>query len=339
MGVSTVSKSVEEFVESYIDEIGSVEGFEPDLERVVTEPSGLDPAGMLASLAHPWFAVPGRQPVGLQLMADFMAPTGSMYYDAIYGDFHGQSAIRNWLIPIMATIDFIEFVPTAPHALFDDGTGTSSLDEWEMVAVIGDDRMPLSRGVSVRRYRDGWITRACDVYDTGPFRVPPPPEAELDVDAEPIPDWPRTVWQADPDVAETSVDSVDFGADADEFHETDSEYHDPLFGIIRGRAAIKEWMTDVMSKVGNLVYEPLGPKLDDGTTTVEEWQQMAVQPDGSRVFMVRGTSVRRRTDGLITYACDYFDTASLMDADIQAAGIAAGGTLTGDDIARYRSAV
>ncbi|MGA9279479.1 nuclear transport factor 2 family protein [Ilumatobacter sp.] len=329
-----MSRSTDEFVDSYVEGVGDGE---PDLGRIVTEPSGLDAAAMLEALAHPWFTEPGRQPVALQMMADFMAPDDSIYYDAIYGASHGQSAIRNWLIPVMATIDFIEFVPTASPCVFDDGQGGTSLDEWQMVAVFGEDRMPLSRGVSVRRYRDGWITWACDVYDTGPFRVPPAPDAEVDVDAEPLPDWPRTVWHRDHDVAENAVADIDVGADADEFHETDSVYHDPIFGEIRGRAAIRDWLTDVMGKVGNIVFEPLGPELDDGTTTVQEWQQMAVQPDGRRVFMTRGTSVRRRTDGFVTYAADYFDTASLMDPDIQAAALAAGSTLTADDIARYRS--
>ena len=89
--------------------------------------------------------------------------------------------------------------------------------------------------------------------------------------------------------------------------------------------------------VGDVVFEPLGPQLDDGTTSVREWQQMAVQPDESRAFMTRGTSVRRREDGLVTYAADYFDTASLMDADVQAAARAAGSTITAHDIARHRS--
>jgi len=316
-----MSKSADEFVESYVAEAA---GSEPDLDRLVVEPSGLDAAGMLQTLANPWFTEPGRQPVALQMMCDFMAPEGSIYYDAIYGAFEGQHAIRNWLIPTMATIDFIEFVPTAPHALFDDGSGQTSLDEWEMIAVFGEDRMPLSRGVSVRRYRDGWITWACDVYDTGPFRVPPPPDTEIEVDAEPIPEWPRTVWKRDAGSPETSPESIDFVALGDAFHPTDSVYHDPIFGEIQGRDAIGAWLSDMRDKVGNVVFEPLGPRLDDGSTSVQEWQQMAVQPDGSRVFMTRGTSVRRRTDGQIMYAADYFDTASLSDPDIQAAAAAAG---------------
>lgn len=322
-----------EVVRAYTTRPDAADG---DLDRVVSEPCGLDAAGMLEALADPWFTEPGRQPVALQMMSDFMAPEDSVYYDAIYGDFHGQAAIRNWLIPTMATIDFVEFVPTAPPALIDDGLGGTSVDEWQMFAVIGEERMPLPRGVSVRRYRDGWITWACDVYDTGPFRVPPPPEAG--VEAAPIPDWPRTVWRPDPDVAETRVADIDFDADADTFHPTDSVYHDPIFGEIRGREAIRAWLTDVMGKVGEVVFEPLGPQLDDGTVTVQEWQQMAVRPDGDRVFMTRGTSVRRRgVDGLVVYAADYFDTTSLMDPDIQAAAIAAGSTLTADDVARYRT--
>lgn len=323
---------VEQFVERYV---ASMEGVEPDLDRLVTEPSGFDAAGMLAAIGHPSLAVPGRQPIALQMIADFMAPEGSIYFDAIYGAMDGQRGTRQWLIPTMASIDFIQFVPTAPHVLFDDGLGGTSLDEWQMFAVIGDERMPLAPGVSVRRYRDGWITWACDVYDTGVFRVPPPPEAG--VEAAPIPDWPRTVWPTDPSVPETRVRDVDWEAIAAEFHPTESVYRDPIFGEVRGRDAIRAWLTDVMPKAGDIVFEPLGPELDDGTTSVQEWQQMAVQPDGSRVFMTRGTSVRRRRDGLIVEATDYFDTASLFDPVVVAAGVAAGATMTADDVARHRS--
>ncbi len=329
-----MTTSADEFVEAYVAEAG---GNEPDLDRVITTPAGLDAAGMLDALANPWFTEPGRQPVALQMMCDFMEPERSIYYDAIYGDFEGQRAIRHWLIPTMATIDFVEFVPTAAPAVFDDDAGTTSLDEWQMFAVFGDDRMPLSRGVSVRRYRDGWITWACDVYDTGPFRVPPPPDTEVDVDAEPLPDWPRTVWHRDPDVAETTADSIDYAALAESFHPTDSVYHDSLVGELHGRDAIAAWLTDLGPKAGNVVFEPLGPRLDDGSTSVQEWQQMAVQPDGSRVFMARGTSVRRRTDGQIVYAADYYDTASLSDPEVQAAARAAGRDITAADIARHRA--
>jgi len=143
---------------------------------------------------------------------------------------------------------------------------------------------------------------------------------------------------ARPSVAETFAGSVDFNADADQFHPTESVYHDPIFGEIRGREAIRTWLVDIMGKVGNMTFEPLGPMLDDGITSVQEWQQMAIQPDGARAFMTRGTSVRRRgADGSIAYAADYFDTASLLDPDVQTAAIAAGSTVSADDIARYRT--
>lgn len=324
--------SSKEFVESYAAEM---EGIEPDLDRRVTTPSGLDAAGMVEALADPWFTGPGRQPVALQMLCDWMAPDESIYFDAIFGDFRGQHATRNWLLPAMAGIDFIEFVPTASPALLDDGLGGTSIDEWQMFANMGDDQIPLSRGVSVRRYRGGWISWACDVYDTGPFRVPPPPEAG--VEAAPIPDWPRTEWQRVADLPEIRADAVDVDAITDRFHPTDCVFHDPTVGVIRGRTAIQEWLTDVIGKIGDVVFEPLGPPLDDGTTALQEWQQMAVQPDGRRVFMTRGTSVRRREDGLVTYAADYFDTASLTDPGIEAAATAAGSTITDDDIARHRT--
>jgi hypothetical protein len=95
--------------------------------------------------------------LGIALMADFTAPTGSIYYDAIFGAFHGQLAIRQWLVPAMAEIEFIDFVPMAEPLMFDDGEGGTSLDEWQMVMNLEGQKIPLSRGVSVRRYRDGWI--------------------------------------------------------------------------------------------------------------------------------------------------------------------------------------
>ena len=60
---------------------------------------------------------------------------------------------------------------------------------------------------------------------------------------------------------------------------------------------------------------------------------MAVRPDGSRVFLTRGTSVRRRRDGLVVEAADYYDTASLNDPDVAAAARAAGATMSVADLA------
>jgi len=358
----------DQFVETYV---ATMSGEAMDVDRLVTEPCGLDAAGMIAALNNPKL---GR--LGIPFMADLMAPGGSIYFDAIFGAYHGQADIRAWLVPAMAEIEFIEFVPMAEPVLFDDGEGGTSLDEWQMFANMGDEKLPLSRGVSVRRYRDGWITWACDVYDTGAFRQPPPPEAGIE--AAPLPPWPRVEWttvdavtppplddvarewiasrtsarskggsvsveepsglshQQMHDVLNDPVAGTDFALVSDLFHPTESVYLDPLFGELRGQAAIRAWLTDVMAKVGNLVFEPVGPVLFDGTTSVQEWKQMAVQPDGSRVMMVRGTSVRRLSDGWVVYAADYFDTAPLGDPEIQAASRAAGSTITEADILKYR---
>jgi hypothetical protein len=326
-----MSRSAREFVESYVAEAAD---HPVVVDRLIREPSGLDGAGIIDALEHPWFKEPGRQPLAMQMMCDLMAPApgASIYYDAIYGAFHGQAAIRGWLLPTMASIDFIEFVPTAEPVLFDDGSGGTSLDEWQMFLQLGDDRLPLSRGVSVRRFRDGWISWACDVYDTGPFRQPnPDPTAE----AAPLPPWPRVTWEVDSNVAEVRAAETDYAELAESFHETDSVYIDPIFGEIRGRVAIRAWLTDVMPKIGNVVFEPLGPFLDNGDVSVREWQQMALLPDGSRTFMTRGTSVRRRRDGQIVYAADYFDTAPFLDPEIQAASHSCGSTLSADDVMRY----
>jgi limonene-1,2-epoxide hydrolase len=209
-----------------------------------------------------------------------------------------------------------------------------------MVANIGDQQIPLSRGCSVRRYRDGWITWACDVYDTGPFRQPPPPEmVPPGVDpaaAPPLPPVPAVEWPTDAVAAPADTSPATIAAECAEFHPTDSVYHDP-FGEIHGREAITAWLTDVMPKIGRMAFDPIGPALDDGTTYVQEWVQVAVVSDDERVPMARGTSVRRRVDGQIVYAADYFDTASFLDPAVQAAGAAAGATLTAADIARHRS--
>ena len=121
------------FVKTYITEMT---GKAMDLERLVTEPSGLDAPEMMAAFAHRDL---GR--LGITMMADFMAPEGSIYYDAIFGAYRGQHAIRGWLVPAMADIEFIDFAPTAESVTFDDGEGGSSLDEWQMVMNLGDTKM------------------------------------------------------------------------------------------------------------------------------------------------------------------------------------------------------
>lgn len=286
--------TVDEFVRTHVSEVG---GQPPDLERVVTTPSGLSPEGMMQAIGHPDV---GR--LGIPLMADFMAPEDSMYFDAIFGAFDGQSAIRKWLVPAMAEIEFIEFVPTAESAWFDDGLGGSSLDEWQMVMNLDGQKIPLSRGVSVRRYRDGWITWACDVYDTASFRVPPPADMG-GPPPPPLPPVPQLDWTPD-----TSVDPVAIPdprrIDAP-FHPTESVYFDPVAGELRGQETITGWLAGAVAATADARFEALGPLLSDGTTTVQEWRQVAAEPGAP----LRGTSVRRFADGQVVYAADYYDTA------------------------------
>lgn len=291
MGITTA-----EFVKSYVAEMSDSD---VDLERLVTEPSGLTGVGMNEAIGHPDVGS-----LGIPLMADFMAPVGSIYYDAIFGAFHGQLAIRQWLVPAMAEIEFIDFVPMAEPLMFDDGEGGTSLDEWQMVMNLEGQKIPLSRGVSVRRYRDGWITWACDVYDTAAFRQPPPPDM-AGPPPPPLPPCPNLAW-ANP-LATESATLADPRHIVTPFHPTDSVYIDPIAGELRGAAAITEWLAEVNATSAIGAVEPLGPLLSDGATSVQEWKRRTVGDDGAATTL-RGTSVRRVIDGLVVYAADYYDT-------------------------------
>ena len=52
--------------------------------------------------------------------------------------------------------------------------------------------------------------------------------------------------------------------------------------------------------------------------------------------MAWGASVRRFSNGWLEYCADYFDTFSMQKPEVQAAGQAAGSTITLEDIFRYR---
>ena len=288
MGITTT-----EFVRNYVAEL---QGKDADLDRLVTEPSGLTGEGMIEAISHPDV---GR--LGIPLMADFMAPTGSIYYDAIFGAFHGQLAIRQWLVPAMAEIEFIDFVQMAEPLMFDDGEGGTSLDEWQMVMNLDGVKIPLSRGVSVRRYRDGWITWACDVYDTAAFRQPPPPDM-ASPPPPPLPPCPNLAW-----ATATASTLADPRHIATPFHPTDSLYIDPIAGEVRGEAAITAWLAEVNATAPIGTVEAVGPLSSDGVTSVQEWKQRTLRADGSATTL-RGTSVRKVADGLVIYAADYYDT-------------------------------
>jgi len=109
---------------------------------------------------------------------------------------------------------------------------------------------------------------------------------------------------------------VDFEADCRQFHPTDSVYIDPIFGEFRGREEITAWIMDIMPRVGNIEFVPVGPELNDGSVYLQEWVQTAVTSTGKRVPMTRGTSVRRYRDGSTVYAADYFDIATLTRPEV-----------------------
>jgi len=370
---SAFSPAQEAFVSAYMSER---RGKDKPLDRVVSEPSGLAPEEMMSALSHS-----GLEDRGLEVMADFMHPDDSMYFDAIFGPQYGQKAIRTWLLPTMNEISFIEFRPQREAVIIDTDTDTVIIDEWMMVAKIGGNEIPLSPGISVRRFRDGWITWVADIYDTVSTRTPPPadmPMPEGMPDPPPLPDYPEMNWPtlklpAQPPLsapaqawADARVlahqDGGDLALDqpsglsaddlhaihnhptlgrnwnlmADLMHPTDSVYIDPIFGRFEGQEAIRRWMTDIMGKIGDIDFEPISEIYWNGETSLQLWKQVANTPHGEQQEMSWGASVRQFKDGWLVYSADYFDTLSLQKPEVQAAGQAAGSTITMEDILRYR---
>lgn len=106
-------------------------------------------------------------------LCDLFHPTDSVYLDPLFGGFYGQDGIRGWIVPVMAMIPNVAFVPTAPSAFVDHGDGrATSVDEWVMQATMEDGRVvQMARGASVRRFRDGWLVYNADHYDTWSSRA------------------------------------------------------------------------------------------------------------------------------------------------------------------------
>jgi hypothetical protein len=370
---STFTPAQEAFVTAYMSER---RGKDKPLNRVVTKPTGLPPEEMMSVLGHT-----GLEDRALEVMADFMHPSDSMYFDAIFGPQYGQEAIRTWLLPTMAEISFIEFRPQRESAVIDTESGTVMIDEWMMVATLDGNEFPLSPGISVRRFRDGWLTSVADIYDTVSSRTPPPPEMALPEgmpEPAPLPDYPEMNWPTlqlpaqaplsasaqawvdariqahqngdDPALDQPSGLSSDdlhaihnhptlgrnWNLMADLMHPSESVYIDPIFGRFEGQKAIREWMTDVMGKMGDIDFEPISEINWNGETSLQLWKQVANTPDGKQQEMSWGASVRQFKDGWLIYCADYFDTVSLQKPEVQAAGQAAGSTITMEDILRYR---
>jgi len=98
---------------------------------------------------------------------DLLHPTDSVYLDPLFGEYRGQRAIREWLVPIMAKAGAVRFVELYEPVL----CGDRSFVEWQWVFSMpdGSDRI-VNRGCSVRSYADGWIVHAADYFDTHPLR-------------------------------------------------------------------------------------------------------------------------------------------------------------------------
>lgn len=352
-----------------------------DRYREETRGKPLDPArfvGTPSGLSHrDIHSVINDRSLGerfFEVHSDMLDPEKSVYIDPFFGDLHGQRAIRAWLVPIMSGQGSgASFDPVFPAAFLDDGEGGTSIDEWQLTQPVNGEWVKIVRGVSVRRYRDGWVRDAVDFFDTTPIRMGMAFREKQGDRVAPLPDWPRVPtkawvrtappstlskaaaeWRANhangPADRPTGLSNRDLhdlifeqprGADFySEFsallHPTDSVYIDPIFGEVHGRKAIHDWLADVMPKAGHIEFELTEKPVFDGDMSYSEWRQVAVLPGGERVVMTRGSSIRRYKGGWVVYAADYFDTAPFMDPEIQAASAAAGSTLTIDDIRKYR---
>lgn len=300
-------------------------------------------------------------------LADFLQPERGVFFDALHGAREGPAQAR----PVLA--DATGRAAVFAPQLFSDSHGSVSMTEWE---AAGD--VPL-KGISIRRMSGPWIDYAADYYDTGPLRraaaksgrpMPAVPKGGPDVrDDRPVAPLSEAArawlaarralraaggWDVATTVAEPSGLSIrdmhaimndrsterDFDIICDLMHPTDSLYVDPIFGHFRGQAVIRQWLTDIMGKVGKATYLPIGTALLSATgisggVSFQEWQQVAPLPDGRKIPMTRGASVRRFAGGWMTYAADYFDTAPMLDPEVQAASKAAGSTVTIEDVLRY----
>jgi limonene-1,2-epoxide hydrolase len=118
-----------------------------------------------------------------EIFCDHLHPTDSVYIDPIFGRFEGREAIRAWLVPVMKKVGDVSFDAIEP-AFFAPGEGAetetrhlghgavdSSFDEWMLSMHLPDgSTIPVVRGCSVRKFRDGYIVYACDYFDTHPLR-------------------------------------------------------------------------------------------------------------------------------------------------------------------------
>ena len=338
-----------------------------DENIVVSSPNGLSHADIHAIIVNR-----SLSPRFYDMLADFVQPEMGIYFDALFGPYESQRAVRRFLASVMPDAADTRFEAVFPAHLFSDEHGSVSVEEWEAFAP-GAAR-PTAKGISIRRMSGPWIDYAADYYDTGPMRreaakvgrdMPAGPKGGPEVwDDRPVAPLSAAArswlagrralraaggWDVATTVEQPSGLSIrdmhaimndrsterDFDIICDLMHPTDSVYVDPIFGVFQGQAIIRQWLTDIMGKVGNAGYVPVGTALLSGGLSFQEWQQVAPLPDGREIPMTRGASVRRFADGWMTYAADYFDTAPMLDPEVQAASKAAGSTVTIEDVLRY----
>jgi hypothetical protein len=134
-----------------------------DVTRTVEEPSGLSARDMHAIMND------RSTERDFDVICDLMHPTEALYVDPIFGTFRGQARIRGWLTDIMGKVGKATYVAQGA-ALLADGV---SFQEWRQVAPLpGGGEIVMSRGASVRRFADGWMTYAADYFDTAPMYDP-----------------------------------------------------------------------------------------------------------------------------------------------------------------------
>lgn len=370
--VPTHSAAATDYISEFMTRHG---GAAIDATRFVESPAGLDHRDI-----HSIINDRGLGERFFDIHCDFLHPADSRYVDPIFGAVFGQRDIRAWLVPTMTGAGAVSFDAVFPAEFLDDGEGGTSIDQWRLAAYDGEQWVDVTDGISVRRYRDGWITDAVDYFNTLPIRLgaaqaadgaqalelPPPPSVATTND----PAWrspgPLSAhaeeWLANRDAARaagtwpteasepsglTNEDMFrilfdrnqgrDYELICDFMHPTDAVYQDPIFGHLQGQAAIRAWLVDIMGKTGTIEFEPISPAVLDGNVAFQEFRQVAVLPDGTRIEMVRGASVRRFAGGWLVHAADYFDVAPMLDPAVQQASAAAGSTITEADVLRYRT--
>ncbi|MEM9035676.1 MAG: nuclear transport factor 2 family protein [Actinomycetota bacterium] len=298
-----------------------------DLDRVNERSPGLDATGAVEALGDPRL---GEHAV--EALTELLHPTDSMCFDAGFGAFHGQTAIRRWLMPRMGAIADGR-VPTAPMEIFGDAETTSSVSEWQMWASVEGERVPMSRGVSIRHHREGWIVWNADVYDTSPMRrsaaggegtheLPEPPQVEWETQPMITPERSDALeeWLERPPEERGPIDHADIhtvmitpglGLDPEIvvplFHPTDSVLREPHAELVGAEAIARHLGARRESRM-TITLESIGVPLFNGDCTAFEW--VARVPGAEPPVAVRGTSVCRYADGLVVAATDYYDNAA-----------------------------